>query len=266
MKVYFVNITQFNPSYGLAALAAYLGKADEDYEIRILDVNYDDVLKTINQDRPAIVGISSMTVYYSRALEYAERIKSIYNPLIIIGGVHISALPESFENCFDYAVLGEGEETTLELLKRLAAKKDASDIPGVACVRNGRLQVAASRPPITDINALPIPNWDYIHKDYFTPRYEFSKRQAVGQIMTSRGCPYQCLFCSTSRFWKKLRMFSVERVCEEIAVLYRKHNVTMINVMDDMFTISAPRLHQIADGLERLKIREPISKLGFFDE
>lgn len=251
MKIVLINLTKSDANYGLVSLATYLNIKGGYSDITLLDINYDDIISSIERTRPEIIGISSMTVYYAEAISLAKKIKGVYTPIIFIGGVHISTMPTSLAPCFDYGIIGEGEITTLELLNSVRDKVSTEMIEGIAYYKDNQLTINPPRPPIKDLDSIPIPNWDYANKDYFKKKYHLFKKQRVGVIMTSRGCPYKCIFCSTSRFWKLYRVFSVNRVCDEIEMLYRKHGVTLIGPHDDMLTVNVVRINKICDELEK---------------
>lgn len=249
MKIALVNLTKNEPSYGLVLLATFLRERGGYDRIRIIDANFEDVLEEIVSSRPDIVGISAMTIYYHQAIDLAEEIRKRYSPTIILGGVHISVLPESLKPCFDVGVIGEGEETTLELVNAIRDNKKTEGIKGTVYFKDKRIIVEERRELIRELDFLPLPDWSYIDKRYFNKRYAFGKMRKAGAMMTSRGCPYKCIFCSTSRFWQSFRMFGVKRICDEIEMLHKRWGVEVITPLDDMFTVNTARVEQITAEL-----------------
>ena len=110
---------------GILALMTYVKKkADFPVELALADANFDsDLFLKVKESRPDVVGISAMAIEYSRAIKLAKKIKEELKVPIILGGVHISTLPTSLHDAFDFGVMGEGEETLLDLLKLFNEKK-----------------------------------------------------------------------------------------------------------------------------------------------
>ena len=176
---------------GIGYIASYVNEKLPNVEV-ILCENIYDILKS----KPDIVGIGSITENYGIAITWARRIKNLYKIPIIIGGVHISLLPESMADCFDIAVIGEGELTTVELLSSLIYNNGINHdhlvkIPGLYFKYCGRPIFTGNRKPIDDLDNLPhlqrssIPFW---------------RKREDAHIFSSRGCPYKCNFCSSTKF------------------------------------------------------------------
>ncbi|MCX6695316.1 MAG: radical SAM protein [Candidatus Altiarchaeota archaeon] len=245
-----------NP-FGLISLATYARDKGGFNDIKIIDLNFsepDEVAKY----KPDLIGISAMTVDYGKAISLAEHFRNTTEVPIILGGVHISTLPASFKPVFDVGVVGEGEETLLELLRLFENKgefnpKDLESIMGVVYRSDEWLKQTPRRPLIEPLDIIPIPDRDYMDPKYFEPTLIFYQNQVVpkAHMMTSRGCPYKCVFCSTSKFWSKIRFHSAEHVVEEIKYLHNKYGVKHISIEDDLFTVNLDRLEEIKKGLAR---------------
>jgi len=194
------------PPIGLVQYGTWLQR--EGHEVDIIDANF-PIKKGFDYDQ---IGISAMTVNYGMAKNMGKWLKENTRAKVVIGGVHISTCPESFDpECFDEMVIGEGEK-------------------------------------IKDLDDLPLPNWDLVDPRYFKPSFNttFAERGIEGVMLTSRGCPYRCRFCSTQAFWgNKVRFHSADRVVEMIKDLERR-GVTHIQIWDDLFTINKTRLREIA--------------------
>lgn len=106
------------PPVGLVYLATYLRDKCGIKNIKIIDKNFDNIETEIEKFSPDIIGIGPMTIYYQEAIRFSISFKKIYNIPIILGGVHISTLPESLKPCFDLAVIGEGEGTALQVSEK----------------------------------------------------------------------------------------------------------------------------------------------------
>jgi len=230
-----------------ACLAAMLEKhlGSEAFDFHLLRGKFEDELASFNPD---VVAISSVTQNFTIAKEYARAAKARGKP-VIIGGPHITALPECLSAEMDVACIGEGEETFLELMRlyldtpacaapgttdRGASRPNGLEqIRGIAYHDNGKLTRTPPRPQRPSLDDLPHP-----------------KRSLLGYgrrtyMVTSRGCPYRCVFCGSSRHWGKVRYASPEYVLDEIGELV-EHGVRVIRFNDDTFTANKDRLKQIA--------------------
>jgi radical SAM superfamily enzyme YgiQ (UPF0313 family) len=190
-----------------------------------------------------VVAISSTSQDYAAAIEIARKAKlKNKNVITVLGGHHISYLPETLDESFDIAVLGEGEQTFLEIIEYLQSQgltlnqEKLSKIIGIIFWKNGTIVNTGIREPITPLDSLP-------HPHRLTGETQY--------IFTARGCPYKCTFCSSTAFWGKLRFFSAEYVVEEIKMIVEQFPETNhIPIQDDLFVMSLPRFNKICDLLE----------------
>lgn len=260
-KVGLISVKQGDsfPPFGLAYLGTYLKRhLGEDIDLDIIDQNFEDARNEIWSKHFDLIGISAMSIYYGKALRLARDIKKDIGAPIVIGGVHISTLPDSFEDCFDIGIMGEGEGPMLEIIKLCLdkgplRKQELLKIKGLIFLDDGKLIRTPERPLIENLDSLPLLDWGLVDKRYFsnsalTTWGEFG---IEGNILTSRGCPYKCLFCSTTKFWQKLRFHSAEYVVEQIKSLVYDYRVTHIQIWDDLFTINTPRLIKIGELLRK---------------
>ncbi|MEW5944673.1 MAG: radical SAM protein [bacterium] len=235
-----VDVHWFKPlSFGY--LKAYLQKhLDAPFDMEFIEGD-------IEPGRYDIIAVSSTSQDYARAMEIAREAKKAENaPVTVIGGHHVTYMPETLSEDYDVAVLGEGEQTFLELIKHAAgnglSRRDGrlSAIDGLAVRADGGVKPTRPRSLITPLDALPHPC-----------------RHAgdVQYLFTSRGCPYKCAFCSSSAFWMKTRTFSAEYVADEIGRIVEEFPETNhIPVEDDLFVVSRTRLERIVELLEEKKL------------
>jgi anaerobic magnesium-protoporphyrin IX monomethyl ester cyclase len=170
-----------------------------------------------------VIGISTVSHLYSYAKEIARAIKMVKNaPIVVVGGPHITCAPYTLSPHFDYGVVGEGEQTFLELLDSLrkgCADRDTLTVPGVIGRRNGQLICQAKRPLISNLDSLPFPDLQ-IFKQY----------RAVPSLLTTRGCPYDCKFCVSHMLWtRRVRRPSPGRLVEQL--------VQLLDVLEDLEVI-----------------------------
>lgn len=185
--------------------------------------------------KPSIVGISSLSPNYKLAIEYAKIAKK-YGLPVIIGGVHISVLPYSLTKDMDIGVIGEGEETICDLFELFKdeGKFDREKLQRINGIvyrdENNELHITPKREQIKPLDNIPFPA-----RDVF-------KTNSKTYMFTSRGCPYRCAFCASSRFWDKVRFFSGEYVVSEIEHLIDEYKVHHIDFADDLFIVSKERI------------------------
>ena len=230
MQIALVSTTQKSgcPPIGLVYLASYIQSYTQ-YKVDIIDHNYQDIFK-VDYSQYDLVGINAMTVNYDKAVIVAELIKFLYNDIpLIIGGVHISTCPESFNPIFDSMIIGEGEKAFIELLYDFTTDK----------IKEKYQQ------EIT--NNLTLPDWNLIDKRYFKKQFNttFAEWGIEGWLLTSRGCPYKCRFCSTTQFWNKIMFYPDNYIKRAIDDLKNK-GVTHIQIWDDLFTMDKERLQRLA--------------------
>lgn len=226
--------TRYAP-IGLAGLAAGVNRDfPDDWEVRIANGNLPALLRDF---APDVVGLSCVSQNYHIAQAQARICRASSIP-VLLGGVHISMLPASLTPDFTAAGLDEGEATLSDFLRifqecrgfpvdRLAA------VPGVVFFDGDRRIQTAPRPPVANLDSIPIPRHDLLPPS--SHRYLF----------TSRGCPYRCAFCASSRFWHKVRFHSPDRVLEEIHLLVGL-GARLISFYDDLFIADIKRLAEIA--------------------
>jgi len=246
-----VEVERRYPNLGLGYLASVLRKNFSEKKLKILIADH-NIKKTTESFRPNIVGISSVSQNYNIALSYSDYFKKLGIPYII-GGIHISNIPGSLHRGAVAGCKGEAEDTIVDLINMYfesdLSNNRLSEIPGLVFFdNNDALVESPARPLIKHLDNIPFPARDLLPIRPHT------------YMFTSRGCPYRCTFCSSSRFWHKLRYFSAEYVVEEIELLLDEYNVTMISFFDDLFASNRKRLERIINLLEK---KEIIGKIKF---
>ncbi len=242
---------------GLAYLASVA--RNEGHEVKFLDASAESIdlksLKSrIRNFYPDLVGVTATTPAFYDACDVARVSKDVNESIItVIGGPHVTFVPRyTLKKCpyLDIVVRGEGEITFKEILNSLKKSGENVDllnsILGLTYRRKDEKIVQnPPRPLIPNIDDLLIPSFDLINWD----EYKYGKLR-YGVIMTSRGCPFNCVFCSSSlQFGKKWRGHSVERVIKEIKILHDDFNISEIEFLDDTFTLNRKRAQQISDEM-----------------
>ncbi len=235
---------------GLAYLASVLEV--EGQRVKIIDcptLNYDmrSLEKEVKGFKPDVVGITSTTSTIYDAYKVAELIKEINSKAkVVIGGPHVSfTAKETLKECpfIDIVVRGEGEITTKELMLHLEKGFSLEEVKGISFRKNGKIVETEDRPFIKNLDKLPFPAYHLLPMD----KYKVGKHRFANTI-TSRGCPFSCIFCSSSELCGRVwRARSPENVVEELKVLKSEYDVSEIEFLDDTFTLNSRRVEKICD-------------------
>lgn len=251
------------PSFGLCCLAAVVrekGHVPSIVEAGALQLTLKETLNSILKQRPQIVGFRASTASLNNAALLAKAVKEHDAKIVtIIGGPHITAEPvETLSRFpqFDLAVIGEGEETIVELLNvieriRLEAHEGFKDVAGIAFRHGNEIIVTAKRPYIKDLDRLPMPAWDLLEgfPDRYQPPLLSYKALPVASMVTSRGCPFQCTFCDRSVFGNRYRGYSAAYVTGMIKHLVSVYGVRHLLFYDDLFAASESRLNAVCNDM-----------------
>ena len=248
------HITNRSPSLGLLHLAAAV--REEGYnpsilESDIFDLSPDEVVEQVIAEKPAFVGITLFTVGTWVASEIAQKIKARCPDIkIIVGGPHVSSMgAETIERFpeFDVAVVGEGEEIIVRLLKAYREGADLSTVPALIYLDPNSITTRVIQTPKLainkDLDRLPVPAWDLLPdfpRAYKPAVYDFPEGP-VASIAASRGCPFHCKFCDTSTFGASVRAYTPEKVFELMKHLNDTWGIKHVMFVDDLFTASKKR-------------------------
>jgi anaerobic magnesium-protoporphyrin IX monomethyl ester cyclase len=260
--------TRTTPHLGLAYLAAVSQRRGDEVCVYDLDVEELPLADKVRQFRPDIVGITANTPQVKSAWRAAQEIKSVWDVPVVIGGPHPSVLPEESAQRpeIDIVVRGEGEETWVELCRiienipgsRRAVLLDPASglltpIGGITYqTGDGVTHNNPDRPPIADLDGLPWPAYHYFKMERYTnlqPATDLVDGSRSFSIMTSRGCPYRCQFCSQSIMPIKWRARSPQNVADEWEHLVNDLGAQEIGVLDDSANIRVERLMELSDLL-----------------
>jgi radical SAM superfamily enzyme YgiQ (UPF0313 family) len=240
------------PPIGLSYIAAVLKR--EGISTRIVDasaLSWDRLGDVIRNSNPQIIGVACWTVERGQSSNVARLAKSILPHVkIIMGGHHASAFPDHmFSLAYaDAVVIGEGEASAPELVKTLLGSGNLDGVKGIAYRADTELILTEPRALIEDIDSIPLPSYEGYDLDAYLGLPETTGRAAA--IITSRGCPYRCIFCSASKFWgRKWRARSAQNVLTEIEWLRRDYGISALMFFDDNFTVNKPRAIAICEGI-----------------
>ncbi len=247
------------PPLGVAYLAASLRQAGHD--VALLDCTFlrrDEALSAALSTDAEIVGISCMVTMLDDCLWFARRLRDRCS-LLVAGGPLPTCNPEAFADDFDVVVRGEGEAALREIVAASETGDDVGDVAGAvrgaAAGRGPRTPgQPAPRPFIRNLDALPFPARDLLPNSAYIA---FGRRRyghAVTTVMTTRGCPYRCEFCSNVVFGNSYRERSPGNVVDEIEEALRL-GYDHISFADDVFTLNRDRVRALCDEIERRRLR-----------
>ena len=171
---------------------------------------------------------------------------------VVVGGPDASACHELYMNWgADYAVIGEGEETSAELLRCITGDPNLAieDICGLAYKKNGEIVVNARRPLVKDLDQLPFPDWKAIDVGRYLSLWRDKNGYTSLHILSSRGCPFSCSWCSRAVFGRTVRQRSVENVLKEISELWNLYHPDSIWFADDTFTLNNAWIEKFSDSV-----------------
>lgn len=231
-------------------LAAYLRKIGLPVEISIKDR-----IEDLEPFQPEILGVSSVTENFEFAKSVAAWAKAKWNPVTILGGVHITALPQTLPDSFDVGVVGEGEQTLSELVAMvlevggLPPPHRLEGIPGLVFHEGRNLKRSRPRENLPIIDEIPAPQ-----------RLEFIRKIGTAYLMTSRGCPYTCSFCVIPGVTQGYRKHSPEYVVNEIRSIKKSFpEVQHIRIFDDLYIVDRKRTQEIAARIAAEGLNQELS-------
>lgn len=270
----FRGVGRIYPSVGLGYIAACLEKAG--HEVKILDavmenwmkinrredglkyigMSYEELKERIKSESPDIVGITGLSVDAINSRNIANVVKSANKDIkVVVGGCHFSVTynDEINNENIDFICIGEGEITIVELVKALEGKMKLKDVKGLVWKKDGKTIVNESRPFIQNLDELPFPAFHlmnmekyfklcgYMQGSHLIPDRHFS-------IITSRSCPYACIFCSVRTIMGRgFRPRSPENVIKEMELMADKYKVKLLSIEDDNLTFDKKRAEKIFD-------------------
>ena len=264
--------TRTTPHLGLAYLAAVSERRGDQVQVFDADVEDESITEAVRRFQPHVVGITANTPQVKQAWRTAQAIKSVRNVPVVLGGPHPSVLPEESaeQPGVDIVVRGEGEEIWLELCDVLDRAVQATsdfdarqlrdaqahlldNVLGITFkTLDGELRHHPDHPPVSDLDSLPWPAYHFFKMERYTnlqPATDAIEGARSFSILTSRGCPYRCTYCSQSIMPQRWRARTPENVLAEWRHLVEELGAQEIGVLDDSANIRMDRLMKLSDLL-----------------
>ncbi len=263
MKVTFINPYLpdvmadglIHPPLGIGMLSASLKKIG--HEVSLIDMPIEEIsLEELDQHlidaAPDLIGIQDLTHIHYSAIRVAQKCKMLLpNVPIMLGGPHATFTPiETLERnlCIDFVCLYESDYTIGELLEGLEGKRTLDSIKSLAYRENGTVKINEIAPPIQHLDSLPKTDRSIFNNA------KYLKRDFETMVLSARGCPGKCKFCSTSKMGRRLRVFSVERLCDEIEECLALGFKSFF-IADDTFAFSIGRMQAFANEIENRNLK-----------
>lgn len=260
MKVLLINPPSHAPNpimpLGLAYLAAALEASK--IPVEIIDAwaegySLEELGREVAARDPHLVGVTMMSPTYAAAMRTVDIVRHNSEAGIVVGGPHPSALPEEClkdNPHIDFAVIGEGEKALIELVNALSGSRgDLSAIRGLAYRDNGEIINTGYAERIENLDDLPFPARHLFSADRYRTHPPYGKRNPYMTLMTSRGCPFRCTYCSKSVSGQRYRARSPQKVVSEIEHIIGEYGIKEIHFYDDDFTVNMGRAGEICDLL-----------------
>jgi anaerobic magnesium-protoporphyrin IX monomethyl ester cyclase len=226
------------------------------YSVSILDAaamgaGKEDIVDTITALHPRFIGFTAMTAHIYECGRIADELRAnLPGVPIIIGGIHVSTLPvETMRlfSSFDIGIVGEGENTILELIESIDKGRPLSNICGLAIRSGDDIRLTPPRALIDNLDLLPLPAWqllpDYIKT--YQPTLSRKIRLPSAYIVTSRGCPHACSFCNNIVHGRTFRSYSVDYIMKMIARLVDLYAVRDLTIYDENLAFEKNRIIEL---------------------
>lgn len=228
------------------------------FEVEILDLltsqaSAAKIRRKLEQYGPQLVGTTCVTMTFPAAARILRLCKE-FDPGVttVMGGQHASfAAEDAFHRApwIDVVVAGEGDVTVVELASALDRGTDIGEVAGLYINRNGRSIKTAPRPLMANLDELPLPARRLL------PLSKYHALGAACSVVSSRGCPYNCIFCTTPRMYgRKVRFRQPVLVVDEIEIMHREYGFKQINMVDDTFTLNRPHATELCRELIRRRL------------
>ena len=236
------------PPLGLGYLASSLRKCG--YDVGLLDCTFldkDEALKMATDAKADAVGIYSMVTMREQSLMFARVLRESCD-LLIAGGPLPSCDPVPFLSDFDVAVVGEGEKTICEILRAHEEGSDLGSIKGIAYRQDGRDRFTPKRELEPDLDRIAFPARDLFPNQAYIDHWKKRFGYAITTVMTTRGCPFCCEFCSNAVFGMSYRERSPENVMDEVEEAL-SFGYDRIHFADDVFTLNRERMLRLCEEI-----------------
>ena len=257
------------PPLGILYLSAFLKR--EGFSVEVFDAtfrDFGDFEDTVKRVRPRILGLYANIITRENVLRLARIAKANGVEFVLAGGPDASEwCDQYFANGVDIIGLNEGELTLQELIPRLqqSGMKDIERVSGIMFSRNGRVQRTAPRQTINNLDSLPWPDRDVLNMDEYFKAWKSHHGESSVSLITARGCPFHCAWCSSEVFGHTHRQRSPKDVVDEMLMLKERYNPDIMWISDDVLTINKKWTHEFIREVKARNAQHPYECLSRVD-
>ena len=236
------------PPLGLGYIAATLRQHGISADlVDCTFLNREEAIEKVKHSKPDIIGFYSMFSMKKTSLELAKLLRGECD-LLVVGGPLPTLNPTDYLETFDVAVIGEGENSMVELVKTWVSDGDFSRVAGIAYKVNSEIGLSSPRGFVEDLDALPFPSRDLFDNELYKKYYRGKWGYTISPLITSRGCPFSCDFCSRPVFGKSFRSRSAGNIVDEVESI-ASLGYDRVWFADDCFTLDPKRLIRVCDEI-----------------
>lgn len=266
------NKPSYDYAFPLSLAYVFTAISNSEHEIKCLNLNHlngttEELIKqALDKKKYDVICSGHIGIGYAAIEKIVKASRSHHsNPKIILGGTLITSEPRLMFNSLkpDFAVIGEGDITIVELLDSIENKKtDFKNIDGIMYKQEGKVITTKPRAVIDNLDSIPFPKveelgfLEYLENQSNDNYFNLIDYPRPYTILCSRGCPYQCTFCYHSLGFK-YRKRSIENIMKEVRGAVKKYNINLLNILDDLFSIDKERVYRFCDEMKKLNKEIP---------
>ncbi len=265
------------PPLGIAYLAATLrdrGDHVHVYDQFAQELSDDELIRRVTSHRPDVVAFNVLTASASRTRRVCERLRQANPRLkVVLGNIHASIFHDRILQAgwADVVVHGEGEPVLPAVVDALGGRGDLASVPGVSFLDGGQVCATPRSPQIRDLDAIPLPAWERFNLEAYRTHTILSYGKRILPVITSRGCPWKCEFCSQNHFWPQVYMRDPDRVADEIRIDHERFGAEHITFHDANFPVTKRYGLEVCAALRRLGLHRKVTfvteaRMEIFDE
>jgi anaerobic magnesium-protoporphyrin IX monomethyl ester cyclase len=257
------------PPLGILYLSAFLKR--EGFSVEVFDAtfrDFNDFEDTVKRVKPRILGLYANIITRDNVLRLAQIAKTNGVEFVVAGGPDASEWRDHyFQNGVDVIGINEGELTLQELIPHLQQKgmNDIEQVRGIIFSRDGRVHHTPPRPAITDLDSLPWPDRDVLSMDEYFRAWKSHHGESSVSLITARGCPFHCAWCSSEVFGHTHRQRSPKDVVDEMLMLKQRYNPDIMWISDDVLTINKKWTHEFVREVKARNAQHPYECLSRVD-
>lgn len=246
------------PPLNLILIAAYAEKLG--WEVQFIDGHAEqleatEILGRISRFQPDLIGLTATTPFFPAVYRLSEMFKEKLNTPIMVGGPHISIMRENaMMDCFDYIFIGECELSISPFLKNFAKGSRLVTTRGVMMRHEGKLIYHGDAPRLDDLDSAPLAARHLLKNELYVMG-TLQGKKITASMQMSRGCPYECVFCASDLYGRKVRRRNLENIMSELDTIVNGSNIKHIVFLDDTLTLNRKFIMAFCDEIEKRNLK-----------